>query len=291
MLLSSVAARMPHKGLLLLVVVLCGSYAHPGPDGDDGGHGKKDDFDWTTFIIGSSCSLESLGPDGTVDHSKSEACGNCIGRLGSAAAEGQEGQILSNCSQTFLPNIAETCSETLEKKENFYTMWEEALECFYGYVVEKDVDGKVQRSVKEWMKYQEEMEENWKLILATSCLVESRMWNVTRWKEYGEFDFDQFEMCAQCFEAIVGWGAEEFDQFQTCTEEFLPRMTSCNEVVAEDSEEMAVNCFHEYNQVLDVDEKAREMVKGWFKDGMTDSWTSYIANMVSSVWQAVTTWW
>ena len=106
-------------------------------------------FDWSIFTIGTSCAIESLLPDGKYDEKANDTCVQCFVPLFNADEDDSE--IVRNCSTTHLPNMADLCSAELELESSFDLFWEGVQKCFYYYVKENDLDGKIQSDVKKLM--------------------------------------------------------------------------------------------------------------------------------------------
>ena len=241
---------------------------------------RKDDFDWTGFILGSSCSLETLLPGGEYDQAAANHCGDCFDHL--AAGEAVEG--LRNCSLSHLPRMAARCAGELEVEESLERLWEGVMGCFYGYVMEKDVGGRVQRDVKAWMKLQTEGNKKmWEFIIGSSCLVEAQ-----------KTDIIQAKRCGDCFEQVRQkltndhneQKTRELKVFRNCTEAFLPSMLPCVRVLEEAGEEAALGCLHTILDSVDEDGEARRKVKTWMEMG--NSWSGLLADMMHSAWTAAT---
>ena len=113
--------------------------------------GRK--FNWSNSIVGSSRAIGYIFPyQGQYDIKLNESCVECFGKLDSGNGTEEDITIIKNCSNTFLPNITDHCNEQLLSEEDYKEFWGSAKKCFYHYVEEKDVDGKVQNDVKELMK-------------------------------------------------------------------------------------------------------------------------------------------
>jgi hypothetical protein len=79
----------------------------------------EDKFDWSDFIIGSSCALESLLVDGEYDQKTANACEKCFGQLKEASILDDGLTIVRNCSNIYLPSISDQCTAYLEQDASF----------------------------------------------------------------------------------------------------------------------------------------------------------------------------
>jgi len=239
-------------------------------------HHKEEEFDWFTFIIGSSCTLETLTSEGEIDEkAASKVCGGCFDPLETATNDETVREVVRNCSATFLPNIATQCGAVLGVDAESDQFWEGVLKCFYEYVEEKDTDGSIQTAVKEWMEHHakphddHDKQKKWEYLLGGSCLAEHR-------KDDGSFNFEMSEKCGECFQQ---------NEFKTCIERFLPSLTECTSVLYEAGEEAAMMCINTVLEKMDMDGAARKMTKDYLRS--KDSWTGWIASMFQVFWSYV----
>ena len=107
---------------------------------------KKSYEEWGTFVIVSSCRLETQSHG--LDEDFFEACAKCY-------EDSNNLSVLRNCSSTFLPSMHGQWAKEMEAND-VDLFWTGLLDCFYRYVKEKDAGAQVQRGVKAWM----EMEKN-----------------------------------------------------------------------------------------------------------------------------------
>jgi hypothetical protein len=246
---------MPYRLAVVLVLGLLTpggankTWALGTAHGDSEAHvSREDDFNWFTFIIGSSCLLETILPNGTFDNTASNLCGECFD-----SAEANYEEIFTNCSVAFLPNITAQCVEVMEEVgETMSFDWDTVLGCFYSYVAEMDGNWIVQTAVKEWMDGQQDLTKEWEFVIGASCLVESK----TGWA----FDYDRAKQCGNCFEEMTDrmsgmdeeelWAAE-VRGVESCTEEFLPHMKGCPTLLAAGQESKALGCFRAKLEALD----------------------------------------
>jgi len=240
-------------------------------------HKGKDEFDWKTFIIGSSCTIETLTSDGMIDDKASEVCGECYDKMDGAKATGSAWDVMKNCSATFLPNIYTSCKDMLDRdQEN----WDGSMECMYGYVEEKDTDGHVQAAVKDWMKHhhhhKKDMKKKWEFIIGASCLAASHL-------DGSVFDFENSEKCGECFDE---------EEFRDCVEMFLPSMSDCTDVMYQGGEEEGMKCFNEHLEKMDEDGEARKIMEDYLKNKKQhgQSWTDWITYMFLTFWSYITSW-
>jgi len=236
-------------------------------------HKGKDEFDWSTFILGSSCAIETLTSDGMIDDEASDECGECYEKLDGAKAAGSAGDVMRNCSATFLPDIYPLCKEVLEKDQHLEN-WEEIMECMYGYVMEHDTDGYVQAAVKDWMEHHHHHKDNkekWEFILGASCLAASHL-------DGSVFDFENSEKCGECFDQA---------EFRDCVEMFLPSMSACTDQMYQEGEEEGMKCFNEHLEKMDEDGKARKIMKDYLKNKNGQTWTEWITSIFTTIWSYV----
>jgi len=236
-------------------------------------HNTKDE-EWSYFIFGASCNLETLKPDGQYDLLQSEACGKCLEKIETVLATGEGPEVVRNCTSKFMPNIESHCKTTLNEEVEFGQYWENILKCFYDYVSIKDVDGRIQRDMKEWMKdhplesvLKETREKEWEYLVGASCIAESGT-------EDGSYDFMRSDDCGECF--------DDEEKFKECTDEFLPNMTTCADVLYAEGETKALACFEEHLEKLDVSGEARRLMKEYLSE--QNSWTGWMTNMFYKAW-------
>jgi len=237
-------------------------------------HHKAEEFDWSTFIIGSSCTLETLTSEGEIDEeAASKDCGGCFDQLETAIPEGTGHEVVKNCSATFLPKITTQCGGVLDLDAGFDQFWEGVLKCFYEYVKEKDTDGQIQTAVKEWMEHHDmsyedhdENQKEWEFLLGGSCLAEHR-------NDDGSFNFEMAEKCGECFQQ---------NEFKICTERLLPSMTDCTSVLYEAGEEAGLTCINTILEKMDMDGEARKIMKDYLRS--EESWTAWITSIFQAFW-------
>ena len=235
---------------------------------------QEEKFDWGTFIIGSSCMLET---------SETEECGTCFDQLDTAAAKGKEPEVVANCTAVFLPNIAAKCEVELVADTDLEVYWEGVLECFYGYVTDNDKDGKVQTEMKKWMKQQAadaedaDTEKKWEFLIGASCMAESK-------SQDGSFNDWQAQKCGECF-GHLPWS---LDQFRSCSLEFLASMASCATLL-EEGEWEALECFGTKLEMVDPDGEARRRMEDWMQGGK--GWMDVLQGLVYMAWNTVAAWW
>ena len=169
----------------------------------------KKKFDWSSFIIGTSCALETLLPDGDYDEEAIESCRECFDEIKDAVPLGDGQEVIHNCSSIFFPNIFDhciaelnaveepacyySCNEDQKKKISFGEFWTTAQRCFYEYVKETDEDGHIQGDIKEWMMEEDEEEFDWSnFIVGSSCAIEALL-------PEGQYDMKLNESCVECF--------------------------------------------------------------------------------------------
>merc|ERR1711915_1091420 len=229
-------------------------------------HHNATDEEWSYFIFGASCNLETLKSDGQYDLPKSEACGKCLEKIGTVLETGEGPEVLRNCTSEFMPNIASHCETTLNEEVEFGQYWENILKCFYDYVSITDVDGRIQKDMKEWIKdhplesvLKESREKEWEYLVGSSCIAEAR-------KDDGSYDFMRSDECGECFE-------EDEEKFKECTDEFLPNMTTCAEILYTEGETKALVCFEEHLEKVDVSGEARRIMKEYLAEQNT--WTGW----------------
>merc|ERR1719430_140242 len=90
------------------------------------GQRKQMDKKWEV-IIEASCLVESKTAEGLFDHEHLKKCNYCWAEVGMASDEAAMGMI-TNCTEQFLPNMADCPSVFASKGEG------EAMKCFYDHL-------------------------------------------------------------------------------------------------------------------------------------------------------------
>jgi len=235
-------------------------------------HKGEDKFDWPTFIIGSSCALETMSNDGVIDEAASEDCGECYDKIEKTIIEETKADIMRNCTADFLPNIYPLCKDVMEKDQDLKN-WDEIMECMYGYVMKKDADGYVQAGVKEWMEdhhhNHQDKEKKWEYLLGGVCLAVNR--------QDESFNFTMAEKCGECF---------QHTEFRDCVTMFLPSLDDCTDLMYQKGEEAGMICFNNKLEMMDADGEARKMMKGYLEKD--NSWSNWMYSLFLTFWSYVT---
>lgn len=201
------------------------------------------------YVIGTSCTLEARGEDGSFDEARIGDCSACWERVGEVLTETGLPAARA-CVQQFTPSMGAACSHQLAELEvGDYRRGKAVFACFLDFVRETDVDGEVQAGVAKYLRESVETE----YVLGTSCTIEAR-------REDGSFDETSIEECGRCWEEA---GAELLSQeglvkAKQCAVVHLPKIQeACSEdienLLPEDTEQgrKVFRCFYDY--VLDHD--------------------------------------
>jgi len=226
---------------------------------------KKWDAKWEV-LIEASCLVESKTAEGNFDNEHLKECNYCWAQLGTASSEAEMG-IIVNCTEQFLPNMADCPGVLASKGEG------EAMKCFHNHLSNLDPMGEALAIAKMTEK---QWDQKWEFVLGASCIAASMVG--------GEMDYGQ--VCGKCFEE-----ADCVDGFVNCTQTFLPTMTNCSQLVTDwmDFHSMAVlQCYNNRLQELDWSGEAQKMMAEYMKE--KDSWSGMLMAMAMKAWTAIVAW-
>ena len=226
------------------------------------------------YAIGTSCTIEARGADGSYDEERIKECVDCWGEMDALSEEGLPRA--KGCVSQFLPNIATACSSLIAGlRVGDLDQGKEVVQCFLDYVKDNDVNDEVKDGVNRHFEEQggeaegDQADLDEQFVIGASCTIEARQAD-------GSYDEERIKECASCWpwEADRNSLSEEgLPQAKSCIEEFMPTIsTACQGVIAEinvgDEEkgQEALKCFLDYVKENDIDNEVQNGVTEYIEE-------------------------